>query len=587
MVSTQQQGEGNGRGVQPATGRGQGSRGSLASRTATLLALLSAVVGWTALVPPAGAAAATAVSSGIHQDGSSAVTLKGPWTTVGSSHASGGTYANLAAAGYAQVTFSGTGVRWLSRTTRSGGIALASVDGAKAKAVDLYSATTKDQQAAYVVRGLRAGTHTLRIVRTGTKNAAATGRNLLLDAVDVLDSVAPPAPTAPSAVAARTGARLTWKASPARDLARYRVYRSAAAGGAATLVGATTSTNLLDIGLPDATTYRYTVAAVDTSGNVSARSTQAVVTTAAAAAPTALRYASCPAATVTVSTGTQLTAALAAARPGSVIRLEPGRYTGQFTVSVQATAAAPVWVCGPRTAVVDAGDPARRGGFVISASSHVVLAGVTVRDSLKGVMVRHSTDVTVADLRLEDIGDEAVHLLDFTTDSTVVGNSIHGTGLVDPQYGEGVYVGTADNNWCAFSECQPDASDRNAVLGNDISATGSEPIEAKVATSGGLVSGNTINGAGMRATAYALIYVKGNDWVVSHNVGSDSPTDGILVVQRNPGWGMDNIVFDNNFHGSIPRYGVELDAKDLGNLVGCGVQTGTDSIAATSKACQP
>jgi hypothetical protein len=124
-------------------------------------------------------------------------------------------------------------------------------------------------------------------------------------------------------------------------------------------------------------------------------------------------------------------------------------------------------------------------------------------------------------------------------------------------------------------------------VGNDITHTTAEPIEAKVATTGGVVSGNTINGTGMRPTSYALIYVKGNGYVVAHNTGSNSSIDGILVTQRNAGWGRNNLVFGNQFSGSIPGYGVRLDAADLGNIVGCGVTTGSNSIAATNKPCQP
>ena len=44
--------------------------------------------------------------------------------------------------------------------------------------------------------------------------------------------------------------------------------------------------------------------------------------------------------------------------------------------------------------------------------------------------------MTVADTRVEDIGDEAIHLKNQTVDSTVIGNSISRTGIVNAIYGE-------------------------------------------------------------------------------------------------------------------------------------------------------
>jgi hypothetical protein len=555
----------------------------------TIVAGLVAGLSLVSLASVSDAQAASVTTSGVYENGSAAVTLHGPWTTKVSTQTSGGTFSNLAAAGYAQLSFTGTGVRWTARTNSSAGVADVYIDGGHTKSVDLYSAQTSYKRVVYAISGLRQTTHTIRVVRTGRKNAASVGRNVMVDAFTVLDSRAPSAPTQPISRAERTGARVDWTASPQADVAGYRIYRQPGNAGASTLLGTTagrTVTSFLDIGLNDSSAFTYRIVAVDLSGNASTMSRPTTVTTPAAPAVSRLRFVNCPAATVSVSNRSQLVTALTEAHAGTVIWMSPGKYSGQFDIAVKATPSAPAWLCGPRTAVIDGGASARRGGLRIDSSSNLVVAGMTVRNSLKGIAVLHSTKVTVADTRVEDIGDEAIHLLNFTTDSTVVGNSIHITGLVDPQYGEGVYIGTADANWCLYSGCQPDRSDRNQILSNDISRTTAEPIEAKVATSGGTISHNTINGLGMRPTSYALIYVKGNDWVVSHNTGRNSSIDGVLVIQRNPGWGLDNIVFDSQFYGSIPGYGVHLDQKNLGNIVGCGVVTGSNSIAATSSACQ-
>ena len=81
------------------------------------------------------------------------------------------------------------------------------------------------------------------------------------------------------------------------------------------------------------------------------------------------RYANCPTATRTVSTTGTLQNALSTAKPGDVIRLAPGTYTGPSTITTKATALNNVWICGPRTAVVDFGDYTRGTAFSIKGAS--------------------------------------------------------------------------------------------------------------------------------------------------------------------------------------------------------------------------
>ena len=65
------------------------------------------------------------------------------------------------------------------------------------------------------------------------------------------------------------------------------------------------------------------------------------------------------------------------------------------------------------------------------------------------------------------------------------GNTISDTGLRRDKFGEGVYVGSAQSNWCKHSDCEPDESDRNVVEGNTIFDTGAESVDLKEGTTGG------------------------------------------------------------------------------------------------------
>ena len=257
------------------------------------------------------------------------------------------------------------------------------------------------------------------------------------------------------------------------------------------------------------------------------------------------RYADCPTATTTVHTADELRSAIDRAGPGTVVRMAPGTYLGQIDVHANGTAAKPIWVCGPRDAVINVGGIQDNHGVQIKNSSNLVIAGMTVTNSLKGISVIGSSNVTIADTRINHIGYEGIHLRAFTTDSTVVGNTISNTGARDASYGEGIYIGTSENNWCAQTNCAPDHTDRILVLDNRITLTGAQPIEAKEGTSDGVIRGNVIDGANAMSDALEWIKVKGNDWTIDDNQGANSPLHGFAVNGSVAGWGLRNTFTHN------------------------------------------
>ena len=66
-------------------------------------------------------------------------------------------------------------MKWISNLDGNHGIADVYLDGTKVRTVDLYAAAKQNQYVAYQATGLTDGPHTLKIVVTGNKNAAAAG----------------------------------------------------------------------------------------------------------------------------------------------------------------------------------------------------------------------------------------------------------------------------------------------------------------------------------------------------------------------------------------------------------------------------
>ena len=291
----------------------------------------------------------------------------------------------------------------------------------------------------------------------------------------------------------------------------------------------------------------------------------------------------CPAATIDVATADELRAALDGADPGDVIRLADGTYVGKFVTTVSGTAESPIVLCGTSNAVFD-GDGVRGGyGVHLDGASHWRLVGFTVRNAQKGVMVDHGTFNVIEGLTVTHIGDEAIHLRAFSTDNVVRGNTISDTGLRRDKFGEGVYVGSAQSNWCKHSDCEPDESDRNVVEGNTIFDTGAESVDLKEGTTGGIVRDNSFDGAGMTG-GDSWVDAKGNDWQIVDNVGVNSPQDGFQMHEILEGWGTGNEFRGNTADVNGPGFGFAATNSD-GNVISCDNDVGAADEGFSDQDC--
>jgi hypothetical protein len=222
-----------------------------------------------------------------------------------------------------------------------------------------------------------------------------------------------------------------------------------------------------------------------------------------------------------------------------------GVYDGEFTAAGHGTAQLPIWLFGSAAAVLRGPGPEHGSVLHLQGAQHWRLLGFTVREGRKGVMADGVTDSVIQDLTVSRIGDEAVHLRTHSTDNVVRGLRISGTGLREEKFGEGIYVGTAVSNWCQISGCDPDRSDRNVIIGNDIRETTAEAVDIKEGTTGGVVAGNTFDGSGLTGDADSWVDVKGNGWLIQANHGSIALRSGFQVNDRADGWGRSNL-FDGN-----------------------------------------
>ncbi|WP_157518250.1 hypothetical protein [Herbidospora mongoliensis] len=294
-----------------------------------------------------------------------------------------------------------------------------------------------------------------------------------------------------------------------------------------------------------------------------------VASPAQAAAPTGPGMVKCPRPTKIVGSASQFEKALASARAGDVIKLRPGIYRGNFVARKSGVKSRPIFVCGTAASVIDGGGPKGGYGFHIDRGNYWRLVGFTVRNSQKGVMADRSFGSIIQSLTVHSIGDEAIHLRNFSKSNIVQYNRIFNTGLRKPKFGEGVYIGTAESNWKSVTGGRMDASDGNWVRGNEIKST-AEAIDIKEGTSGGWIVGNVFDGSQLvdDGTNDSWVDVKGNKYVVEGNRGRSTPLDGFQTHKIVDGWGTGNVFRKNVINLSGAR-GVGINDTVGGNTITC------------------
>lgn len=253
----------------------------------------------------------------------------------------------------------------------------------------------------------------------------------------------------------------------------------------------------------------------------------------------------CASPTTTVSDADELAEALASASPGDRIGLADGTYAGNFVTTASGTPGEPIFLCGSSDAVIDGGDIEGDYSLHLDGARYWRLVGFSVIGGQKGVVADGTVGTVIQGLSVSGTGDEAVHLRSHSTDNVVLDNTISDTGNRRDKYGEGVYIGSAVSNWCTYTDCEPDRSDRNVVKGNTISDTSSESVDVKEGTTGGVIVGNTFDGAGMTG-ADSWVDVKGNNYLIQGNTGVYAEKNGMQTHQILDGWGDFN-VFTGNF----------------------------------------
>lgn len=286
--------------------------------------------------------------------------------------------------------------------------------------------------------------------------------------------------------------------------------------------------------------------------------------------PTIVPSASCAPGAVQVGEGADaLQAALDAAAPGDVLQLSPSVYRGRFRAAAVATPDAPIVLCGSTGTVLDAGDVADGYALHLEGAAYWDVRDLAVRGGQKGVVLDATTHSSLSGLTISNVGQEGLHLRAGSADNSVRSVTVERTGLTDPEFGEGVYVGSAQSNWCRYTGCDPDRSDRNEFVGLVVRDTTAEALDVKEGTTGGTVHDSSLS-TGAASAVDSAVDLKGSDWRLEGNT-IEGRVDAVSIHVILAPWGSGNVVAGNVLRPGQAGVGVAVvgAARDAGNTVAC------------------
>lgn len=274
-------------------------------------------------------------------------------------------------------------------------------------------------------------------------------------------------------------------------------------------------------------------------------------------------------------------AGLVAAQPGDTIYLASGTYVENVKSVRGGTQNGPISIIGKGETSILTGEGSGRV-FEINHDYLILddfrIEGNQGRNGGKLIFVlgtqtrRGPTGLIIRNMTVGGAGGECIRLRYFVTNAQIYNNRIGPCGYDDffgggaGVNGEGVYIGTADNQWGDGKNptSDPDISRDNHVHHNTFNMQGNECVEAKEGATANMVEYNTCTGqldpnaggigfrGGGNTARYNTIY---------GNVGAG------VRVGGDAGYGAGNHIYGNTIY-SNKAGGIKFQANDQGTVCG-------------------
>lgn len=260
---------------------------------------------------------------------------------------------------------------------------------------------------------------------------------------------------------------------------------------------------------------------------------------------------------VRVTNTEELKAALAGAEPGDEIVLADGEYVysgstpkgRMFTGEADGKPDAPIVL---RSEDPDA--PSVLSGINTDGSYVLTITGdwwvienVRITNAAKGIILDNSNNTSLIGCEVYNIGEEGIHFRDGSSYCLAKNCYVHDTGVKNPAYGEGIYVGSSKSTSGYDHSCHYNRIS-GCKLGPNVAA---EHIDVKEYTIGTIIENCTFDGTGMSGENYAdsFVDIKGNDCILryctAYRNGAVNINRAFEMNKLDEGWGQNAYIYGN------------------------------------------
>jgi hypothetical protein len=256
------------------------------------------------------------------------------------------------------------------------------------------------------------------------------------------------------------------------------------------------------------------------------------------------------------------------AQPGDTVNLAAGVYLQDAISKRGGTASAPITIKGPADAIVKGGGQARI--FEIN-HDYLTLEGFTLdglwgsADTIDGFREKllyvvgtapndGVTGLKVLRMTFRNAGGECLRMRYFAQHNEIGYSRFEGCGVHDFKFhagklnGEAIYIGTAPEQRHNGENptAAPDQSSANWIHHNYFNTQGNECVDIKESSSANLVEHNSCTG--QQDPKSGGFDARGSGNIFRHNESFGNAGAGIRLGGDGKADGIDNQVYDNNFH---------------------------------------
>ncbi len=293
---------------------------------------------------------------------------------------------------------------------------------------------------------------------------------------------------------------------------------------------------------------------------------------------------------VLVTTTEELLTALEGAQAGDEIIVREGVYQNDewrgewaaFFSHGEGTAEKPIILRSedPEHPATISGASQESKNVLYITGDHWIIKDLEFTNAALAITLDNSNYTAITGCEVHGTGQEIIHIRDGSSYCLVEDCDIYDAGNVSPQYGEGVYIGSAYSAEGYDFNCHYNIV-RNCRFGPDITA---DHVDIKEYTIGNLVEYCTFDGTGIQNLngGNSFIEVKGNNTIVRWNTGYRNGNENILygfdLSQQVEGWGQNNQFYENTLY---------LDTTDCYEVKGwnCSAQVFRNTVEPAEILC--